>query len=142
MADMKQNSPVKPQTTTGAVHADEYRDDLNPNAMAGQNIGAPGKHQEKRTRTVHDIKELHARFSDWSDTDLQQIPVLPPGTRLEQDATYVDLAAAHPTEFTATGDMEAGPDHRYVPKSEVPYQLWNRLLGVKNPARTGVPQSA
>ncbi len=142
MADIKQKSPVKPQTTTGAVHPDEYRDDLNPNAMAGQNIGAPGKHQEKRTRTVHDIKELHVRFSDWSDTDLQQIPVLPAGTRLEQDATYIDLAAPRPTEFTATADMESGPDHRYVPKSEVPYQLWNRLLGVKNPARTGVSQSA
>jgi hypothetical protein len=141
MADMKQkNAPVKPQATAGATHPDEYRDDLNPNAMAGQNIGAPGRHPEKQTRTVHDIRELHARFSDWSDADLKQIPVLPPGARLEQDATYVDLAAPRPIEFTATADMEAGSDQRYVPKSEVPYQLWNRLLGVTNPARTGVAQ--
>ena len=33
--------------------------------------------------------------------------------------------------------MEAGPDNLYVPKTEVHYQLWNRLIGVTDPARTG-----
>jgi hypothetical protein len=37
--------------------------------------------------------------------------------------------------------MEAGGGHRYVPKSEVPYEFWNRLLGVKNVIRTGVAES-
>jgi hypothetical protein len=137
MADTKQNSQVKPQAASPELHPDKYRQDLNPNTMAGQNIGAPGRHPEKGARTAHDIKELHARFSDWSDLDLKQIPVVPSGSRLEQNATYVDLAAPRLIEFTATGDMEAGSGQRLVPKSEVPYELWNRLLGIKNPARTG-----
>jgi hypothetical protein len=140
MADTKQTAPIKPQTRTGAVHPEAYRDDLNPDAMAGQNIGVPGKHPEKGTRTLRDIKELHAEFRDWSDNDLKQIPVLPEGSRLEQGATYIDLAGAEPREFTATGGMHTGHDHRYVPKSEVPYELWNRLLGIQNVARTGVSE--
>ena len=137
MADIKQNTAGKPQVA-GAFDGDQYQSDLNPHAMAGQNIGAPGPHPEKGTRTVHDLKELHARFSGWSDTDLKQIPVVPDGSRLEQNATYIDLMTAIPQEFTATGGMEAGGSHRYVPKSEVPYELWNRLLGVRNVIRTGV----
>jgi hypothetical protein len=142
MADIKQHAAVKPQAA-GAFDRvqDQYQSDLNPNAMAGQNIGAAGAHPEKRTRTVHDVKELHARFSEWPDGDLKQIPVVSEGSRLEQDATYIDLMAATPHEFTATGSMQAGAGHRYVPKSEVPYELWNRLLGVKNVRRTGVAEN-
>jgi hypothetical protein len=33
--------------------------------------------------------------------------------------------------------MEVGPDNWYVPKSEVDYQLWNRLIGVTSPERLG-----
>lgn len=38
-------------------------------------------------------------------------------------------------EFTAMGVMEVGPKNQYVPKTEVDYQLWNRLKGVQNPER-------
>ena len=38
---------------------------------------------------------------------------------------------------TPGGDQEATAESRYVPKSEVDYQLWNRLIGVDNPERTG-----
>ena len=57
------------------------------------------------------------------------------GTRLEQGATYVDLHDPHRREFTATGDMTAGPDNWYVPKDAVDHQLWNRLIGIENPER-------
>jgi hypothetical protein len=39
------------------------------------------------------------------------------------------------------GNMEAGPEHSYVPKSEVDYQLWNRLLDIRTPERVGDPGS-
>jgi hypothetical protein len=32
-------------------------------------------------------------------------------------------------------NMEAGTDNYYVPKTEVGYQLWNKLIGVENPER-------
>lgn len=33
--------------------------------------------------------------------------------------------------------MEAGPDNRYVAKDAVDYQLWNALIGVREPERLG-----
>ncbi len=50
---------------------------------------------------------------------------------------YVDLQDQSLSEFKARGDMVAGPENRYVPKSEVGYQLWNRLIGVAEPGRLG-----
>jgi hypothetical protein len=138
MADTKQHAPLKPQAAARARRPDDYDRDLHPDTMAGQNIGTAGQHPEKHARTAHDIKVLHARYRDWADSDLKQIPVVPDGSRLEQSATYIDLAASEPREFTATGAIQAESGRWYVPKSEVPYELWNRLLGVKNVTRTGV----
>jgi hypothetical protein len=121
----------------GEQHPDEWRGDLNPNRLAGQNTGPDSAADEKSARTAHELKDVHRRLSGFSDDLLKQIPVLAPGTRLEQGATYVDLNDPDTREFTATGDMEAGPTNRYVPKSEVDYQLWNRLIGVDNPERVG-----
>jgi hypothetical protein len=98
----RQNTAVKPQVAR-AFDGDEYQSDLNPDAMAGQNIGAVGAHPEKGTRTVHDFKELHAGFSEWSDGALKQIPVVPEGSRLEQNATYIDLMAATPPSLRPLG---------------------------------------
>jgi len=42
------------------------------------------------------------------------------------------------TEFTAEGKEEAGEADYIVPKKEVDYQLWNRLIGVSDPERTGL----
>ena len=62
---------------------------------------------------------------------------MPRGSRLEQGATYVDLQDPQLREIKAMGNMEAGPNNWYVPKSEVDYQLWNRLIGITNPERLG-----
>ena len=128
----------RPGAQPGDQHPDEWRGDLNPNALAGQNVGPVSAESEKRARTAHDIKVLHRRFSGLADDDLRQIPVLAPGDRLEQGATYFDLNDVDRGEFTATGNMEAGRDNYYVPKAEVDYQLWNRLVGVQNPERLGL----
>jgi len=122
-------------------HPPEYQKDLNPNAAAGINYGLVGPHPEKgNPRTAYDAKEAHRLLVDFTDDQLKQIPVLPAGSRLEQDATYIDLADPDRKEFKATSDMEAGPDSLLVPKSEVDYQLWNRLRGVTDPSRTGAVQ--
>lgn len=119
--------------------ADDFDADLHPNLRGGRNTGVDGPHPEKADdiRTAYDIKSLHNRLQDFQDDDLKQIPVLPKGTRLEQNATYIGLAELEPGEFTARGDMVAGRKNRYVPKTEVDYQLWSRLIGVDNPERTG-----
>jgi hypothetical protein len=121
----------------GVQHPDEWRGDLNPNANAGVNDGLLGKNpvQAGNVRTAYDLKDLHNRLQGFTDNELQEIVVLPQGSRLEQGATYIDLRDPQPKEFTAMGGMEAGPENWYVPKSGIDYVLWNRLIGVTNPER-------
>jgi hypothetical protein len=120
-----------------AASQEPWRADLNPDLMAGQNAGAAGPHPEKAAgvKTAYDIKDLHDRLQKFHDDDLKQVPILPEGTRLEQGETYIDLRSPHPRKFTARAGMVAEPANRYVPKTEVPYQIWNRLTGVTDPER-------
>ena len=92
--------------------------------------------REGRAKTAYDVKDVHDRLNGFSDDELKTIPILPEGTQLQQGATYIDLRGDR-KEFTATADMSAGPDMAIVPKDAVDYQLWNRLIGVTNPERTG-----
>jgi hypothetical protein len=119
----------------GQQHPDGWRDELNPNRMAGQNLGLENPHPEQDSRTAYDLKDAHRLLEGITDDGLKQIPVLPEGARLEQGATYIDLRDPRRQEFTATGDMVADRDHWYVPKDAVDYQLWNRLIGISNPER-------
>jgi hypothetical protein len=141
MADMKErDNTIKPQVAAASAPADQFDRDLHPNTMAGQNIGSAGEHSEKGPRTAKDVKQVHALFNDWSDADLDQVPVVQAGTRLKQDATYLDLSSGTPREFTATGGMSAERGQCLIAKSEVPYQLWNRLRGIHDLDRTGVAE--
>ena len=119
----------------GEQHPDGWRDELNPDRMKGQNIGAANPHPEQAARTAYDVKEAHRMLDGLTDVALKAIPILPEGARLEQGATYIDLRDPQRREFKATGDMVATPEHWYVPKDAVDYELWNRLVGVTNPDR-------
>jgi hypothetical protein len=112
-----------------------YDQDLNPNNRAGMNYDQEGPHPEKITHTAYDVKEAHRRLQGLSDDELKRIPILPEGSRLEQGAVYIDLKEDAPEEFTAMGGMEAREGGWYVPKNEVDYPLWNRLIGIDNDDR-------
>ena len=119
-------------------HPEPYQQDLNPDASKGINWGLVGAHPEKENpRTAKDIKGLHHRLNEFHDDELERIAILPPGTRLEANAHYINLRELEPVEFKAQGHEEAGPDDWIAPKAEVDYQLWNRLIGVADPERTG-----
>ena len=123
----------------GEQHPEEWRRDLNPGALSGQNIGSVAPQPGQGAPTAYDLKDIHrGRLRGLSDAELRQIPVLPPGSRLQQGATYLDLRDERPREFTATGNQEVGPDDWYVAKDQVDYQLWNWLIGVDNPGRLGL----
>lgn len=122
----------------GDKHPPEYQKDMNPNAAAGINHGNVGPHPEKNSRRMaYDVKQVHALLKDMTSDQLKQIPILDAGSRLEQDATYIDLTDPDRKEFTAAFGMEVGPDNLIIPKTEVDYQTWNLLRGVTDPARTG-----
>ncbi|MFP4439602.1 MAG: hypothetical protein ACLFVO_20355 [Chloroflexaceae bacterium] len=120
----------------GMQHPEEWRQDLNPDALAGQNVGQPAAHLEQDVPTAYEVQELRDILrSDFNEDELRRIPVLPEGSRLQQGAVYVDLYDQNREEFKATGQWEVTADHWYVPKKETPYPIWNRLIGVENPAR-------
>ena len=123
----------------GEQHPDEWRGDLNPNRLAGQNVGPASSEREKASRTAYDIKDLHDRLHGFPDDMLKQIPVLAVGTRLKQGSVYVDLNDPQAREIRALGDMEVGPENYYVPKDEVDHFTWNRLLDIRVPERVGDP---
>ena len=124
-------------TPPGDYGPGDYGEDLNPDFLAGQNYGLEGPHPIKtgHVRTAYDIKNLHDRMNEFTDDELKSTPVLPAGMRLEQGATYIDLRDPNPREFTAIATMVSGERNWYVPKSDVGYVLWNRLIGVTNPER-------
>lgn len=118
--------------------ADEWDKDLHPNREAGKNQGMTGQHPPVTSAlNAFEIKELHSRMPEFSSEELKQIIVLETGTRLQQGAKYIDLNDPVWEEFTAMANMQAGTDNYYVPKTEVGYQLWNKLIGVENPERLG-----
>jgi hypothetical protein len=127
-----------PQATTPDKHPEAYRDDLNPNALAGQNIGVQGSHPEKEEgRSAYDIKEAHEALRDLNADELRELRVLPPGSPLLENATYLDLCHRERGEFHARAGMVAPEEHWYVLKKDVDYELWNKLLGIHDVRRTG-----
>ncbi|HEY3112035.1 MAG TPA: hypothetical protein VGL23_24990 [Chloroflexota bacterium] len=122
----------------GEQHPERWRQDLNPEAKAGQNRGAKGPHSEQGARTAYDFKDIHDRLRDMDDDILRGIPILPEGSRLEQGAVYFDLRDPAAGELKARGDMVAGPGQALVPKDAVDHYTWNWLIGVRNPERLGI----
>lgn len=122
----------------GEQHPDQWRQDLNPDADAGQNRGIRGAHAEQDSRTAYDFKDVHNRLSEMDDDVLRGIPILPEGTRLEQGAVYFDLRDPDAGELKARGDMVAGPGQALAPKAAVDHYTWNWLIGVRDPERLGI----
>ena len=128
------NAPIV--DTFAQANDRDFEEDLNPAPFAGHNNELSPR-PEKDAPTADEYKELHERFPQFRNDELRQFPILPQGTRLEQGAAYCDLREDQPREFVATAQIVAGEKNLFVPKSEVDYQLWNRLIGVENPERTG-----
>ncbi|NEP16472.1 MAG: hypothetical protein F6J97_06145 [Leptolyngbya sp. SIO4C1] len=107
--------------------SEDYKQDLNPNPEAGQNDGPETVEADRFEQTAYEIEALHSRLSDFEKDELQAIPVLKPGARLQQGATYIDLSQSSIEEFTGMGDMSVEAGSYVVPKDRVDYLLWNRL---------------
>jgi hypothetical protein len=127
--------PPKPQEQE--KHPAEWRDDLNPERMEGQNIGASSKLNDSGARTAADIDVLAGRLGEFTRDELSQIPIAPAGTKLKQGAVYLDMRIPAPVPFAATADIKATEMNYYAPKAEIPYQLWKRLVEALGPAKMG-----
>ncbi len=125
------------------LHPESQHRDANPGGGAG-----PGPHpiaprlEKDDARTAYDVREARLQLVGWSDDELRQIPLMPVGARLEPGAIYVDLREPARREFAATDDMHVPTDGLYVPKSEVDYRAWCRLLGIRTAERIPTPAQA
>src|SRR5688572_29766145 len=129
------NQDRTPRQQARQKHPDEWQQDLNPNHLAGQNVGPSTDVGTEPERTAFHLRKNGQDIRNAEDEELKQVPLVPAGTRLQQGATYIDLNEKPPQEFTARGDMSAGEGNAYVPKDRVPYEIWNRLIGEEKPGQ-------
>lgn len=119
-------------------HPPGWRDILNPAHMAGQNIGGESLEAGSSVRHVRDRKDAGELLPGFTDAELREIPLVPEGQRLENGATYVDLRDPDRQPFTASARNVASRGSLLVPKAEVPYQYWNRIIGRAGARRTEI----
>src|SRR5687768_1258551 len=115
----------------------QWAHDLNPpragNIIGRKETGVAGPENARLPdRTLADVKAAHALLASLNGDELRRIPVLAVGARLEHGATYFNVAAPERGVFVANAPTEAGPDDLFVPKRLTPYDLWNRLRGVRS----------
>ena len=133
----KKEKNVSPKPEEQQKYPDEWSDDLNPNRMKGQSIGASSKSSHLRARTAADIDVLAGRLDNFSRDELSQISIVPIGAKLQQGAVYLDMRIPAPVPFTATADTQATELNYYASKAEIPYELWDRLVEALGPASMG-----
>jgi hypothetical protein len=115
----------KTESGTVAEETDSFDRDLHGDDRAGQHAGVGNT----RTYTAYDVKELHEKMPEFDNGELKRIPVLAHGERLEQGGIYLDLSEKENGPFTAQGNRVSEDPHRYVPKAQCDYELWNKLTG-------------
>lgn len=121
----KAKRKVKPQQQP--KHPPRGENDLNPERLAGQNIG-PQTPRERGLRSAAAIKEVTKCLEHFTMDELEQIPIVAPGRHLEQGAVYLDLRNPAAGPVTATAGMITAEGSLYVAKAETPYEYWNRLI--------------
>lgn len=120
----------------------DYRHDLEPNNLAGEDHGLRDPAIVDPSYNAETLKSLHTILADLTDDELRSITPVIEESRLEQGAKYIDLRHLEQGEFVAQANMIATPDHLYVPKKETDYVLWNRLNQVDNTRRLDDPDNS
>jgi hypothetical protein len=112
-----------------------YLDQTVPQALTGQNIGRYSVDEDPEVRYASDIKKVTKILSDFSMSELRQIPIVPKGRMLKQGAVYLDLKDPYRRPFMADGYLLVDEKHHFVPKAETAYIHWNKLIGIRAPDR-------
>jgi hypothetical protein len=71
---------------------DPWQHDLNPDHLAGQNIGPSADELVSPQATAFHLRKRGHAVGGLDDEELKQVPFVPEGSRLQQGATYVNLA--------------------------------------------------
>lgn len=128
---------VSPQRQAQQKRPDESSDDLNPNRIDRQNLASSSASSGLRAHTAADIEVLASRLDSFSRDELSRIPILPVGTKLAQGAVYLDMRIPASVPFTATAGTKATELNYYAAKTQIQYELWDRLVEALGPASMG-----
>ncbi|RYX82489.1 hypothetical protein EON83_19405 [bacterium] len=111
------------------------RDDFDRDLRQGETPTTNSSLDTDRLIRAYDDKELVTNLQDFNSDELKKILIVPRGTKLQQGAKYIDLNDPSRAEITASGanpltpHLEVLENQRLVPKSEIDYQLWDKLTG-------------
>ncbi len=98
----------------------------------GQGMGRQGMGQTgptTRRETADTLKERYQWLQDFSDDELREISYCGVGESMNPGEMYFDIS--HPERGIIRGEPgeQIPEDGCYVPKSEIPQQLWDKLVG-------------
>lgn len=94
---------------------------------------------ERGDKTASGDPQTRRQFPDLTRDEIDRIPVLEPGNRLEQGSVYLDLDDVESGPFVAVGSESVSDGDRLVAKRDADYEIWNRLVGDRQP-RTLTPR--
>lgn len=78
-------------------------------------------------QTAYDLRDRLQWVTGWSDEDLQAIPIFQ-GEEFVPGEVYFNLDLPERGMFIARGEEFRNPGAHYVAKSQVPPNLWRRLI--------------
>lgn len=126
-------APIVPLIAAMTNRLDDPRYPGDFQDIARENANAERRAQSVKTRPATEDKLSFDELPDLTDDELRRIPVLEPGSRLEQGSVYLDLDDLEAGPFRAIGSREVRSGQRYVPKRDADYEIWNRLTGDREP---------
>jgi hypothetical protein len=140
--------PPRRPTTSAEIPARATRDDASPEGEGRQamvearQLGGQGG----VITPAADDMTTRRKPPPINQDELAHLPILKPGTQLEQGGVYFDLANPERGQFKALGGQEAGSGNRYLAKRDIDHELWNRLVeqdrGVESAPPLENPRSA
>ena len=112
----------------GPQRGDEFDADLG----GAEPPRGPRSHEDESVAAADDPR-LRRSFDVLAPEELGRLSYVSEGTPLEQGAVYVDLNDLERGPFKALAGHRVGPGDRYVAKRDTDYELWNRLVGDRDP---------
>ena len=126
--DVRREQLTNPKGNAAAAEGnrptpDEFAEDIAP--QTPQHV-----HQEHlEADSAADDKRVGNMLPELSNDELARLPILDPGTPLEQGGVYYNLVDRERGPFKAIGGQEVGAKDKMIAKKMTDYELWNQVVG-------------
>lgn len=127
---VRQEELMNPQGNPAAVEDDGPRP--TPEEFAEESADQTPQHvrqQHLEADSAGDDKTVGNMLPELTDDELSRLPILDPGTPLEQGSVYFNLKDRAKGPFKAIGGQEVGQQDKMIAKKMTDYELWNEIVG-------------